>query len=94
MENQNPGPLNIRLRWIHAPLGLGVLHSSVEEQFLYAGDQGKKGRSFNNAGRPEWPYPVVEVLNFCDRTQFQNVRGVYHFCHNNKQLTEKLDQDC
>lgn len=31
MENQIPGLLNIRLRWIHAPLGLGVLYSSVED---------------------------------------------------------------
>lgn len=28
---QIPGRLNIRLRWIHAPLGLGVLYSSVED---------------------------------------------------------------
>ena len=45
----------VDVRWIHAPLGLGLMHSSVEDIFLHEGD---KGRLFENAGRSGWPYLV------------------------------------
>jgi len=90
----NEKPAHVQLRWIHVPLGLGPLHSSVEEQFIYAGREDSERRPFSHANRPEWPYPVVEVLNFRDRMQLQDMRDVHHFFHDNKKLTEMLDRDC
>lgn len=41
----------VDVRWIHAPLGLGLAHSSIEDIFLH---DGAKGRKFEIAGRAGW----------------------------------------
>lgn len=84
-------PSDVQVRWIHAPLGLGPLHSTVEDLFLH---QGVAGRPFKNLGRAGWPYAKVEVLNFCDRGRFQDMRDVYRFLHGNTELTKVLNQEC
>lgn len=38
----------VDVRWIHAPLGLGLTHSTVEDVFMHAG---LEGRRFDSAGR-------------------------------------------
>ncbi|KAL8925523.1 MAG: hypothetical protein Q9208_003414 [Pyrenodesmia sp. 3 TL-2023] len=84
-------PADVQVRWIHAPLGIGPLHSTIEDLFLH---QGKTGRPFENIGRYGWPYAKIEVLNFIDRKRFQNMRDVYRFLHTNTQLTEELNEEC
>ncbi|KAL8755943.1 MAG: hypothetical protein Q9184_004655 [Pyrenodesmia sp. 2 TL-2023] len=84
-------PADVQVRWIHAPLGVGPLHSTIEDLFLH---QGKTGRPFENIGRYGWPYAKIEVLNFIDRKRFQNMRDVYRFLHDNTQLTEELNKEC
>lgn len=84
-------PSDVQVRWIHAPLGLGPLHSTIEDLFLH---QGVAGRPFKNLGRSGWPYAKIEVLNFCDRGRFQDMRDVYRFLHNNAKLTEELNREC
>lgn len=79
------------MRWIHAPLGLGPLHSTIEDLFLH---QGPPGKPFANMGKPQWPYPQIEVLNFCDHTHFQNMRDVYRFLHGETKLTKELNTQC
>lgn len=64
----------VDVRWIHAPLGLGLAHSSIEDIFLH---DGEKGREFENAGRSGWPYLETEVLNFRSQDNFQEMRDVY-----------------
>ncbi|KAL8784323.1 MAG: hypothetical protein Q9213_004032 [Squamulea squamosa] len=80
-----------RLSEITGYVSLGPLHSTVEDLFLH---QGIAGRPFNNLGRTGWPYAKVEVLNFCDRDDFQNMRDVYRFLQGNKVLTKELDREC
>ncbi|KAL8727730.1 MAG: hypothetical protein Q9166_005843 [cf. Caloplaca sp. 2 TL-2023] len=87
----NAKPSDVQVRWIHAPVGLGPLHSTIEDLFLH---QGAQGRPFKHLGRSGWPYAKVEVLNFCDRDHFQNMRDVYHFLHGNRRLAEDLDREC
>ncbi|KAI4282024.1 MAG: hypothetical protein L6R38_003244 [Xanthoria sp. 2 TBL-2021] len=84
-------PSDVQVRWIHAPLGLGPLHSTIEDLFLH---QGVAGRPFKNLGRAGWPYANVEVLNFWDRDQFQNMRDVYRFLQGNAELTKELNREC
>ncbi|KAI4194910.1 MAG: hypothetical protein LQ348_002533 [Seirophora lacunosa] len=84
-------PSDVQVRWIHAPLGLGPLHSTVEDLFLH---QGEVGRPLKNLGRSGWPYAKVEVLNFLDRGHFQNMRDVYHLLHGDAELTKELDGEC
>ena len=84
-------PSDVQIRWIHAPLGLGPLNSTIEDIFLH---QGEAGRPFKNLGRAGWPYANVEVLNFCDGDEFQNMRDVYRYLHGNTELTEELDREC
>lgn len=64
----------VDVRWIHAPLGLGLAHSSIEDIFLH---DGEKGRKFEMAGRAGWPYLETEVLNFRGKENFQEMRDVY-----------------
>lgn len=82
---------DVQIRWIHAPLGLGPLNSTIEELFLI---RGPKGRPFNNTGRIGFPYVMMEVLNFCDSTRFQQMRDVYHFLHDDRDLTNELEKEC
>ena len=79
-------PSDVLVRWIHAPLGLGPLHSTIEDLFLY---QGMEGRPFENLGRSGWPYTKIEVLNFVDRDRFQCMRDAFHLLHR-----DKLDLEC
>lgn len=84
-------PSYVQVRWIHAPLGLGPLNSTIEDIFRH---QGVAGRPFKNLGRAGWPYAMVEVLNFCDRNEFQYMRDVYRYLQDNTELTKELDREC
>lgn len=80
----------VDVRWIHAPLGLGLTHSSVEDIFLH---DGSPGRGFENAGRSGWPYLETEILNFRSQGNFQEMRDVYLFLKSLKDFQEPLN-DC
>lgn len=84
-------PDDVQVRWIHAPLGIGPVHSSVEDIFLH---QGIGGRPFRNLGRIGWPFAKVEVLNFYDRKRFQDTRDVYRFLHAHSELAKELNKEC
>ncbi|KAI4174351.1 MAG: hypothetical protein LQ346_008250 [Caloplaca aetnensis] len=84
-------PADVQVRWIHAPLGVGPLHSTIEDLFLH---QGEAGRPFENLGRYGWPYAKIEVLSFIDRKRFQDMRDVYRFLCANTKLTEELNEEC
>ncbi|KAL8675232.1 MAG: hypothetical protein Q9168_000352 [Polycauliona sp. 1 TL-2023] len=77
------------VRWIHAPLGLGLTHSSVEDIFLH---DGQPGREFENAGASGWPYLETEVLNLRSHKDFQEMRDVYLILGRLTELEEDLDQ--
>lgn len=79
----------VDVRWIHAPLGLGLTHSSVEDIFLH---DGPVGREFENAGREGWPYLETEILNFRHCQNFQEMRDVYILLHKNEELQQDLNQ--
>lgn len=79
----------VDVRWIHAPLGLGLTHSSVEDIFLH---DGEKGREFENAGRSGWPYLETEILNFRHRENFQEMRDVFLLLNKNEQLHGDLNK--
>jgi len=79
----------VDVRWIHAPLGLGLTHSSVEDIFLH---DGPTGREFESAGRSGWPYLETEILNFRHRAHFQEMRDVYLLLHKNEELHEDLNE--
>ncbi|CAD6589105.1 MAG: hypothetical protein ASARMPREDX12_003591 [Alectoria sarmentosa] len=82
-------PTWVDVRWIHAPLGLGLTHSSVEDIFLH---DGPTGREFENAGRSGWPYLETEVLNFRHRDNFQTMRDVYLLLHDKSELQDDLNE--
>ena len=79
----------VDVRWIHAPLGLGLTHSSVEDIFLH---EGETGREFEHAGRSGWPYLETEVLNFRHRNNFQEMRDVWLMLHGRKELDDDLNE--
>lgn len=79
----------VEVRWIHAPLGLGLTHSSVEDIFLH---DGPTGREFETAGRSGWPYLETELLNFRHQENCQEMRDVYLLLHKNKELLEDLNE--
>ena len=79
----------VDVRWIHAPLGLGLMHSSVEDIFLH---EGETGREFEGAGRSGWPYLETEVLNFRHRDNFQEMRDVWTLLHQRTELGEALNE--
>lgn len=88
-EHWQTKPDWVDVRWIHAPLGLGLTRSSVEDIFLH---DGPTGREFEHAGRSGWPYLETEILNFRHRENFQEMRDVYLLLHDNKKLHEDLNE--
>lgn len=84
-------PKEVHVRWIHAPLGFGPVHSTIEDLFRAVSPM---GRRFVNLGRSGFPYAVAEVLNFRNRKQFQKTRDVYHLLHDEQKLTERLNACC
>ena len=78
----------VDVRWIHAPLGLGLMHSSVEDIFLHEGDP---GREFTLSGRSGWSYLEAEVFNFVNRDYFQEMRDVYLLLADRKELQDDLN---
>ncbi|KAH0565257.1 hypothetical protein GP486_001354 [Trichoglossum hirsutum] len=76
------------VRWIHAPLGLGLVHSSVEEIFLHGGN---RGRPFPRSGSPGWPFLETEILNFRSRQDVQNMRDAFIILSELRALNPQLD---
>lgn len=79
----------VDVRWVHAPLGLGLMHSSIEDIFLH---EGIEGRTFENAGRSGWPYLETEIFNFRHRDNFQEMRDVYTLLSRMEDLNLDLDE--
>ena len=79
----------VDVRWIHAPLGSGLAHSSVEDIYLH---DGPTGREFENAASSGWPYLETEVLNFRHRDSSQEMRDVYLLLHKMEELHEDLNE--
>lgn len=78
----------VDVRWIHAPLGIGLAHSSIEDIFLH---DGEKGRRFEITGRAGWPYPETEILNFRGQENVQEMRDVYLLLRDLDGLEERLE---
>ncbi|KAL8739425.1 MAG: hypothetical protein Q9190_007774 [Brigantiaea leucoxantha] len=87
-EHWQSKPNWVDVRWIHAPLGLGLTHSSVEDIFLH---DGKHGREFENGGRSGWPYLETECLNIRSHTNFQEMRDVYLILRKHLELEDELN---
>ncbi|KAL8823570.1 MAG: hypothetical protein Q9191_005733, partial [Dirinaria sp. TL-2023a] len=79
----------VDVRWIHAPLGIGLAHSSIEDIFLH---DGEKGRRFETTGRAGWPYPETEILNFRGQDNVQEMRDVYLLLKDLDGLDEQLEE--
>ena len=79
----------VDVRWVHAPLGLGLMHSSIEDIFLH---EGWEGRPFEQGGRSGWPYIETEIFNFRHRKNFQEMRDVYLLLRDRETLHSDLDK--
>lgn len=79
------------VRWIHAPLGIGIVPSSVEDLFLHS--KAERGKPYKHAGSPIFPYPAFDVLNIRNKDSFQEMRDVYVLSKKVPQLSPKLDQN-
>ncbi|KAI9774155.1 MAG: hypothetical protein M1840_005248 [Geoglossum simile] len=76
------------VRWIHAPLGFGLTHSSVEDLFL----TDRSGRPFNSGSAAGWPYPSIETLNFRSRENIQEKRDAFLILSKLDRLEHRLNQ--
>ena len=61
------------VRWIHAPLGWGLTHSSVEDLFRHASGE---PWAFRNVAGPSWPYVACEVYSLENRDAYKSIRDV------------------
>ena len=77
------------VRWIHAPLGVGLTHSSVEDLFRHAGEE---GWAFSNTGGPNWPYIACEILSLQHVDLYRNSRDVCVLARKVRQLKTELDR--
>ncbi|KAI9844689.1 MAG: hypothetical protein M1837_005431 [Sclerophora amabilis] len=83
-------PAEASVRWIHAPLGVGVTHSSVEELFLKAGPG--PGKPFVRAGAAGWPNLSDTILEFHSQDYFKEKRDACILLKKYPGLSERLDE--
>lgn len=79
------------VRWIHAPLGVGITQSSVEDLFLHS--TAEIGKPFEHTGPPGFPYPALDILNVRSQKNFQEMRDVYALSKKVPRLSQALDQN-
>ncbi|KAI1569797.1 hypothetical protein PtrEW4_005657 [Pyrenophora tritici-repentis] len=78
------------VRWIHAPLGVGLLHSSVEALFFHTGSK-TMGRPFIKAGRAGWSYLEIEQFDMHNTQSIQDSRDLLRILKSDDQFKTKLD---
>ncbi|KAI9822397.1 MAG: hypothetical protein M1827_000116 [Pycnora praestabilis] len=79
------------VRWIHVPLSIGLIHSSVEDLFLHAGPS--VGKQFKHGGQPGWPYLTTQTLSVHSREHFKEARDVFMLLKSKfPSISAKLDK--
>ncbi|KAE8864905.1 hypothetical protein PTNB73_05793 [Pyrenophora teres f. teres] len=78
------------VRWIHAPLGVGLLQSSVEALFFHTVSK-TMGRPFIKAGRAGWPYLEIEQFDMRNTQSIQDSRDLLRILKSDDQFKTKLD---
>ncbi|KXT17013.1 hypothetical protein AC579_7416 [Pseudocercospora musae] len=79
------------VRWIHAPLGVGLLHSSVEALFFHTGST-IMGRPFVRGGRAGWPYLEVEQLDLRKKSTMDDSRDLLRIIELQEKFSSTLDR--
>ncbi|KAJ9604419.1 hypothetical protein H2200_011255 [Cladophialophora chaetospira] len=79
------------VRWIHAPLGIGLLHSSVEALFFHTGSK-EMGRPFTNGGRAGWPYLEIETFDLRNAKSIQESRDLLRILKDERDISDILDR--
>lgn len=84
-------PREAKVRWIHASLGIGVSHASIEELFKKAGPG--PGKPFKGAGATAymWPDLYDTVLEFHHKDYFKDKRDTFLLLRNRQGLSKILD---
>ena len=77
-----------KVRWIHAPLGWGLTHSSVEDLFRHASGN---PWPFRNVAGPNWPYLSCEVFSLENRNTYKRTRDVGILAGKVPGLSQKLE---
>ncbi|KXS95182.1 hypothetical protein AC578_6596 [Pseudocercospora eumusae] len=77
------------MRWIHAPVGQGLMHSSIEDIFRH---DWEVGRSFPEAGGPGFPYLELDLMHFREREALRHQREVYKLLHDKPELSKELTE--
>ncbi|KAI0875958.1 hypothetical protein GGS24DRAFT_488982 [Hypoxylon argillaceum] len=80
-----------QVRWINAPLGVGLLHSSVEALFFHTGSK-VMGRPFEKAGRAGWPYLEVETFDMRSTRSIQDARDLARILKEDEGFNSILDR--
>lgn len=58
----------VKVRWMHVPIGRGLLHSTIQDLYMASGEC---GRSFRHAGSSDWPYPRMETFSLQSKAGYQ-----------------------
>ncbi|ODA77593.1 hypothetical protein RJ55_07222 [Drechmeria coniospora] len=75
-QDMNSKPSDVDVRWIHVPIGRGVLQSTIEDLFNYSGNR-CAGKSFSATGSEGWPYPeIVTTSFFADKTLQEHLDAI------------------
>ena len=82
-------PKEVKVRWIHVSLGVGVTHSSIEEIFQKA--EPGPGKLFLRAGGAIWPTLVDTILEFHHKNYFQEKRDTFLLLRDRHDLSNTLD---
>ena len=67
LENK---PSDVVVRWIHVPLGKGLLQSTIEDMFRFTGSADAGYKFSKGSADPSWPYPEVNMLTFVNFARY------------------------
>jgi hypothetical protein len=63
-EDLESKPSNVVVRWIHVPIGFGLLQSTIEDMFRFTGSADTGHKFIKGSPLPSWPYSEVVMLTF------------------------------
>ncbi|PKS07399.1 hypothetical protein jhhlp_006001 [Lomentospora prolificans] len=86
-------PDDVHVRWIHVPLGKGILQSTIEDMFRYTGS-GQIGKPFLKGSLdPAWHYPELSMLSFVNHNRYIEKMDAFRFLSNLDVLANGVGDD-
>ncbi|KAL9037012.1 MAG: hypothetical protein Q9214_005882 [Letrouitia sp. 1 TL-2023] len=82
----------VTIRWMHIPLGNGLLQSSVEDMFFWESIPRRTASNFGHAeNKSDWPYLQFDIINLRGILEMQELLDAFCLLRNFPELAQALE---